>query len=147
MGTIKALYRRAQALNIDQVIETALDETVDKGEFFEDQLRKQLTAGFDKTGARLRPYKSRAYAAKKHSQNPLPGYGNPDYRLSGRTHRGLHAESTREFITVRSPTHYFKFLLKRDPGAFSLGGQYKKDFIDQRLRPTLFTHIRKKLKL
>lgn len=145
MATINAMLRRVQGFDVNTVIDQAASETINKTEFFEDQLRKQLTAGLDKKGARLRPYRNRAYARKKFAMNPLPGLGNPDLKKSGAYHRGLNAESSGNIITIRASNK--AFLIKKYPGAIAgLGGPYKTAFI-QHLRPNIIKHIRNRIRI
>lgn len=144
MATLKGKLRDLQKLDTNAAIDQALKETVDDKEFFEDQVRKQLTAGFDKKGSRLRPYKSKKYAERKHSMNPVPGFGNPDLKLTGKFHRGLFARSSRDVIEITSADSKAGQLIKKYPGALGLGGQYKQAFIKDHLRPSLFSILRKK---
>lgn len=45
--------------------------------------KEQLLHGKTSDGDLLAPYRSEDYANYKHGLNPLPGFGTPDYRLTG----------------------------------------------------------------
>lgn len=145
MATARALYRRAQKVDIDSAIQDAF---LQNKEYFEEQNRKQLTAGFDKQGARLRRYRSPKYARVKNAVNPLPGLGNPDLKVTGAFHRGIHiARFTPTALTLTSTNSKAENLLKSYPNVLGLGGTYKKDFINTRLRPAFIRNVRKPIGL
>lgn len=80
MGFID-IQKRIKSLNKESLLKNAINEHT--GEAIE--LNKdQLLHGIGEDGRKLTPqYSNPLYAAKKASQNPLPGFGVPDLILSG----------------------------------------------------------------
>jgi hypothetical protein len=60
--------------------------------------RDQLTKGFDRNGKRLRQYRSFQYAQDKYEMNSLPGFGNPDLKVTGRFHAGIRTRKAGKLI-------------------------------------------------
>lgn len=54
--------------------------------------REQLMEGKDSEGNTLRKYRRPRYARVKNEMNPVPGYGNPDLKLTGAFHRSIFAD-------------------------------------------------------
>jgi hypothetical protein len=48
-----------------------------------------MMKGLDSRGKKIRRYRNRHYAAKKHQMNAAPGLGTPDLRLTGAFQRSL----------------------------------------------------------
>lgn len=143
MSTIGQLYRRVQQLNTDKVID---DVFIANQEFLAEENKKQLHEGFDRTGARLKRYKNAAYARKKYAQNPIPGYGNPDFFLTGAFFRQWQVRIDGDVIRNILNDPKSQFLLDRDPNILGLGGDYRKEALNK-IRPEIITAIRQKIKL
>jgi hypothetical protein len=144
MATIKGLYKRVQALNSDEVIEDAFIENEKQ---FAEKNRQQLFSGFDKNGKRLKPYKNKRYADKKHAMNPKPGHGNPDFRLKSDFYRGIEVRIDGQVIRTILNDPKSTYLLQRDPDIVGLGGEFKEQMNRDHLQPSLTRHFRKNLKL
>lgn len=138
--TITGLYNKVKSMDIDKVIDTAVDNSLVA---MTAEQKKQLYAGFDKTGNKItRKYRNNKYARVKNSMNPLPGLGTPDLRLTGAFYSGIGIERQGSVLHIESSDSKNDALeSKYDP--FGLGGAYKKEFIDKSLRPNLNSLITK----
>jgi hypothetical protein len=143
MGTIKGLYRKVQALQTDQVIENVF---VQNEKVLTDENKKQLFAGFDNNGNRLKKYKSSVYALRKASLNPLPGFGNPDYFLTGAFYRGWEKRIDGNVIRDVLNDPKSQILLDKNPDILGLGGVYRTEAVNI-LRPAVIKGIRQKIGL
>lgn len=132
MLTLHRLYDRAQKLDTDRVIEQALDDTSKQ---FAEANRDQLNHGFGRDGKRLGRYKNSAYAAKKNRMNSLPGYGNPDLKLSGDYQRGIFMTANGDQVLTGSLDR--KDLEGRYPTALGLGGEFKDAYLKNSLAPAI----------
>lgn len=144
MSSISGLLKRVQSVDMDKVIEVAF---VKNEGAIADENRKQLFEGFDKKGKRLKPYKNKKYAAKKHARNPIPGLNNPDFFDKGDFQKGIEFRIDGNVIRGVLNDPKSDALLKRDPDIIGLGGTYKKDFIDTKLRPSFLSEVHKELKI
>jgi hypothetical protein len=144
MGTIKGLLRRVEAANIDQALHDAFAESA---EAIEEKNRQQLFEGYDKNGERLRPYRSAKYARVKHEMNPLPGYGNPDFKVTGDFYRGIQVRVDGQVIVTELRDKKSDELLARDPDIAGVGGKYKKELIGETLQPAFNKEMHQQLKL
>lgn len=112
----------------DRIAETkkAIEDNSDK---YVELIQEQLyTQGEDSTGKKLKPYKNKRYAQKKHGMNPLPGLGNPDLYLTGSTYKGMDVQTNANGVEVKSTTSYFPKLIK-DRGDNAVRLQEKNKFI------------------
>lgn len=130
MATIKNLRDKWKALPIRQVIQQSIETT--QGSFIELQ-KAQLHAGFNEDGSKIgddTPYASELYAEKKEQQNPLPGFGNPDLFLTGKTYDGIELEIDDNAININSRDPKFAKLNAKYPFAFAgVGGKYKENYL------------------
>lgn len=78
--TFDALRDNIARLNLELLAEEAAENTVAD---FVELNKDQLMHGFRSDGNTLQPYRSKEYADRKHAMNALPGYGIPDYKLTG----------------------------------------------------------------
>jgi hypothetical protein len=117
MRTIANLLRAVQRQDLRNESLQAMADTKDK--YLQHQ-KDQLFAGFDSTGKRLKPYAQPWYATKKASMNPLPGYGNPDFYLTGAFYRSFRADIDNEGLVVYATDEKAPDLEARDPNIFTL---------------------------
>ena len=144
MSSIRAFAQKVEALNIDTALQTAF--TANEREIA-DQNRKQLYAGFDKKGQRLKKYRNSKYARVKNQMNPVPGLGNPDFFLTGAFQRAISVQVQGGTIRTLMNDSKSDDLLKRDPDIIGLGGEFKKELIDTKLRPAFLAEVKKSLKI
>lgn len=128
-----------------QVIESTFDEKKDE------LLRvnqSQLYEGFDQGGKRLKKYKNVRYAGKKNKMNVLPGFGNPDFFVTGEFYSNWKIERAgQKIITELGDNGKADFLIKRDPEIIGLGGEYRKGFVENTLQPAYLSKMHEQLKL
>ena len=87
MGTISNMIERIQRLNIKEVAVISLQENTKN---MADMNRQQLMEGVGSDGEPLNPsYAWESYARQKNQMNSLPGLGNPDLKLTGKTHDSI----------------------------------------------------------
>jgi hypothetical protein len=144
MGTIRSLLKRVENLDIDSIIEKTFVRNEEK---FAEKNRQQLFEGFDKDGERLKEYRSTLYAEVKHRMNPIPGEGNPDFKVTGAFYRGIEVRVDAPAIRTLLYDEKSEKLLERDPNIIGLGGKFKSDLITETLQPELVKDIRNDLKI
>jgi len=143
MATIRGVYRKVSALNTDVVIEEVF---VSNEKVIADENREQLYQGLDKNGNHLKKYRNRQYAIKKAGMNSLPGFGNPDYFLTGDFYRGISVKIEGDVIrTILSDPKSF-FLIDKNPDIIGLGGPFRQDLVNK-IRPEIIKGIRNKIGL
>jgi hypothetical protein len=83
--------------------------------------RSQMLSGTNINGKKITPkYRNEKYSAFKNQQNPLPGKGTPDLKLSGDLHKHLFIEVTEPNYIVGSDVDYFDEILEKYNSAFGL---------------------------
>ena len=139
--TIKGLYNGVKAMDVDLVINTAIDKSLPA---LVQENKKQLYAGFDKSGEKIkRKYRNNKYARVKFGMNPAPGLGTPDLFVTGAFFAGIDVEREGNDILRFGSTDEKGESLERKYDPFGLGGDYKKEFIGKSLRPNLNIEITK----
>lgn len=129
------MLKRFERLNTDKIIQ---DSITDNAEAMGELNKKQLYTGKDKTGEFLRPYRSQLYADIKYQMNPVPGYGNPDLRVTGAFYRGIQVKVSGDSINIKSTDEKGEALEKKyGAEIFGLGKELKKEFLDEKLRPAI----------
>ena len=135
MLTISSLSDKFNSLNTNQLIDESLDETRDS---FEKLNIDQMNHGLRNDGKQIVPdYKSTAYAKKKQAMNPLPKFGTPDLHLTGSFQSQLNAIAEGEVIKIFSNDEKGPDLEKRYKNIYGLGRNYKKEYLDKDLGPTV----------
>lgn len=89
----------ALKLDLQFIFESAL---VDSREDYVRLQKDQMFHGLNSDDAPIGQYKSPLYAAQKNAQNPTPGFGIPDLRLTGEFYSGIFADPRAEGIVVDS---------------------------------------------
>lgn len=141
MATIKGLYKRVKNFNPNKAIDEAFEQTVDE---LAEKNKEQLFEGKDKTGESIsRRYRSQKYARVKSEMNPLPGLGVPDLKVTGAFYRGIRVDYQGGVLKTTSTDEKGPELEAKYEGIFGLGGEFKKQFIKDSLRPALNAEITK----
>lgn len=145
MGVLK-LIENFKKLNIDKVSSDAMNA---KKEFVAESQREQLKQGISSVGGTLRKYRSAAYARKKNQMNPLPGFGNPDLKLTGAFYRGITASVEGGKIVVKSLDEKAQALEAKynEDLIFGLYPEEKALFIAEHLKPEFNKRIRSEVGL
>lgn len=137
--TISSLAENFRKLNTDKVIDESFRETTDS---FEKLQKDQLKAGKTNKGDTIRPrYRSPKYARVKNEMNPLPGIGVPDLFLTGKFYSGIDAEPGRDVIDIISKDSKGPELENKYPNIFGLGTNFKKQYLEEDLRPKVMSKI------
>jgi hypothetical protein len=139
MLTIKGLTEKFRTLNTDTIIDDSFYETKSD---FEQQNISQMKAGLTNKGKKIQPkYKNSAYAAKKFAMNAAPGFGTPDLLLTGAFQSQINAQLEGDTIKEFSNDQKGPMLEKKYDDIFGLGGDYKKDWLKNKLGPAVFEKI------
>lgn len=92
--------------------------------------KDQLYTGVDSRGSHLLTYKNKYYARKKNEMNPIPGYGNPDLRLTGAFYNAMKADVNSEGLTVYSTDQKAGMLeAKYGKSIFTLFEEWRDDYL------------------
>lgn len=131
-------------LDLEEVAEMAIEETLDS---IADRNREQLLNGFTSAGTRLGKYRSYKYALAKNALNPLPGLGNPDFKLTGDFHRAIKAELFNGTVGVHSYDSKAEKLEDRDgaDNIYGLEAEQHRQYVEEDLSPVYYSHIHKSL--
>lgn len=114
-------------------------------EYVKDQ-KDQLYAGFNSLGRRLISYRSVKYATMKNSMNPVPGYGNPDLKLTGAFYDAIRADIDEEGFLVYSTDDKSNSLEdKYGNEIWTLGEDALKGYINEELSPVFYENVTKQL--
>lgn len=112
MRSIKQLLDSVTSLDMDRIADDTLEGTKDEiADFNIDQLRH----GISQSGEHFKPYQNEEYAEMKNRLNPLPGFGNPDYILTGDFSSRVEAKVTKEGFQLTSTDSKLEKLIERDP--------------------------------
>ena len=84
----------------------------------------QMFSGKDNANRKIKPkYKSEKYSEYKNKENPLPGKGIPDLKLSGDMYNSMFLEVSDNEYTIGSDVDYFDALKEKYGTAFGLSKQ------------------------
>lgn len=134
MATIGSMKRRFEKLDTDKIIDTVMQ---DSQEMIADKNAEQMHTGERKDGDTIRPeYRSPAYAELKHGQNPLPGEGIPDLRLTGAFYAGIYVKVVGDKIIYGSTDEKADKLEKKYGKAiWGLNIPFKAEVMQEKIRP------------
>lgn len=141
MATLTDLRKKFDKAKIKPALEQAFNENAVA---YADLNRKQLKLGKNKAGDTFGPYQDEFYATEKNKKNPLPGFGNPDYILTGDFAREIDAVLKGDTISVTShdaktyKIEQREFGLGGDPNLiFGVSSENKKVFQKQNFTPSV----------
>lgn len=121
------MLRKMEALQIIELMGDAIEET--KQEAIALNRIQLFQRGEKADGTRLKPYKSPAYARKKHAMNPQPGYGQPDAYLTGELQKEMYVDVRGDVAIFDSMSDHGTFMEKRDGKAiFGLSEDSKEKY-------------------
>jgi hypothetical protein len=139
---IDTLIKNLEAVSFADVTEEAVDKTT------EDLVRLQklqLLSGKDADSRPLGRYKNKKYAAQKHLQNPLPGLGNMDFRLTGDFYRGIIVDARATGVVIDSADDKTEKLLDINGKAFGLNTESTAEYTSQYMAPAANSIIKSKI--
>ncbi len=99
MRTIFNMLESALKIDLPLIFEVAL---IDSEQDYVKLQKDQMFHGLNSDDAPIGQYKNPLYAARKNTQNPTPGFGIPDLRLTGEFYAGIFADPRSEGIVVDS---------------------------------------------
>jgi hypothetical protein len=134
------MLKRFENLDTDEVCDQALS---DSSAGIADINAEQLSKGISATGQPFSPYRNEAYADFKHKKNPIPGYGNPDYMLTGSFARKIVARVSGDGFSITSTDEKTGELVNRDPGnpPFQLSEKFKAEALREVVMPAFKKHM------
>lgn len=134
------MLKRFENLDTDQICEQTLE---DSKEAIADINAEQLSKGISASGEPFRPYQNEQYADYKHKLNPVPGYGNPDYILTGSFVRKIVASVSGDGFSITSTDSKTQDLINRDPAnpPFQLSEKFKAEAMRSVVRPAFKSKI------
>ena len=135
MLTISALKSKFETLDTNKIIQESLVETMPD---FENANRDQLRGGINNKGESISPrYKTQSYADFKQGLNELPGNGVPDLFVTGAFYAGINAEPGNDAIEIFSKDSKDPELENKYPDIFGLGNNFKNEYLQHSLKPTV----------
>lgn len=144
--TLGTMLEDLELLDLIGITETAISRTTDQ---MAQRNRDQLYQGFTSTGQRLRKYASPNYATVKQAMNPVPGYGNPDFFVTGQFYARLQAEVFGDIVGMHSSDSKAPYLEDRDgaDNIYGLGEKQHEAYIDEDLAPVFYREVLEGLNL
>lgn len=141
MSTISTIQKRLQALNIQEVAADAIEESSDV--ILREQ-KNQLLRGERADGKKIGRYRSPIYAAKKAALNPLAGFGNMDWRLTGALHNNIFLDVRDASFVLDSGDPKMGKLVEEFGDPMGLGTESRVKVIDEKLGRVFRDEIGKK---
>jgi hypothetical protein len=145
MGTINEMLQAFQKVNLPLKVPEIIAETSGEITKF---IQLQLIEGKDATGESIVPdYKksffNSGYAEMKNEMNPLPGYGTPDFLLTGELYRNLNVTVSDDEYDIESDVPYAldDSITSRGPEPFMLSDENKGNYAQTSLLPAILTYI------
>lgn len=143
MVTIAELNRRLKRLDVPTVAENSMEDTK---EDFKNIQRDQLLHGKAQDGGPIGKYRSPAYARKKNAMNPLAGFGNMDWKLTGSLYNDLFVDVRSDTFVTGSADPKFAKLAEAFGDPLGLGGEYKEKYVGV-LSPVFVNKVKEIVKL
>jgi hypothetical protein len=143
MITVAELNRRVKRLNVETTSEESIDQTK---EDYKTSQRDQMLHGLKADGSKIGKYRSPAYARRKYAMNPLAGFGNMDWRLTGSLHKEIFVNADNGLIVTGSADEKFNKLAEAFGDPLGLGGEYKEKYL-QVLTPVFVNKVKEIIKL
>lgn len=140
------LLESLQSLDLEEVASAAIEETMPE---LIKRNRDQLYHGITSTGGRLAAYRRRKYAQAKNLMNPLPGFGNPDFYVTGAFYEAIRGEVSGGVVGIHSYDSKAPYLEDRD-GADNIYGltfDNQAEYIQEDMGPAFFRGVHERLKL
>jgi hypothetical protein len=113
MITMREMKERWETLDLQQEGANVINESQQNQETISELNREQLTKGLNKEGEKLRKYYDKGYAEMKEGMNPIPGYGNPDLKLTGDFYDSFETIADREDITITATDEKTSMLIEK----------------------------------
>lgn len=146
MTTVLDMLRRFESVNLEQEAEYILNDT--ERTIVGYNQAQMYVKGEGADGNKFRPYSrspmGQEYAEMKHAMNPQPGFGNPDYYLTGEMYSRMFAEAKAGKLTITSSAPHTSKLLERGGDPFGLQPESKDHYIKNVFHPAFLRRIAEK---
>lgn len=141
MATATEILERLQSLSVREMLIESIEETAD---LYVDLNTAQLLEGKDGDNQPLRPqYAIESYADQKNRMNPLPGYGNPDLKLTGAFYKGYGVRVEGTDVVKFSTVSYADGLFEKYGNAIGqLDEERHEEYVQGDLAPILYDKFR-----
>jgi hypothetical protein len=138
--TFTELNQTINRFDADKVVEDVYEETKEP---LADLNAVQLLQGLSAKGKNLKSYANDEYAALKNRMNPLPGYGNPDLRLTGAFYRGIYSSIQGGSLSITSSDSKTADLEKKygELNMFGLSEKYRIEHVIENIDPAFKKEI------
>lgn len=137
MTTIAEMYNRVKRLDLRKQVPILIEQSAD--ELIALNQRQLYNKSEDSEGIPLRFYANNGYAFYKEQLNSNPGFGRPDYRLTGAFYRGFYLSVTNSSYSIDSRDSKTAKLEARSPKVFGLTNDSKSQYVQN----TLFIGVKK----
>lgn len=145
MTTVAALLKRVDAINVSDQSQFAIDDTREQLVL---KQQMQMLHGLNAKGEKIGKYANPEYAAAKFALNPLAGFGNVDLRLTGTFFNDAFVDVRDDVFVITSGNEKTRELeQKYGQDIFGLNKDYKKEYVQEDLKPVFFKNVRNRLKL
>jgi len=142
--TIEEMIDRLNDFSIDDSVEESLEKSTEKMKRLQ---QDQLLRGERADGGKIGQYKNDAYAVKKYIQNPLAGFGNMDWILTGALKKEVFVLIGKDDIEIDSLNEKTDSLIKNNGDPFGLTDENEQKLIDEGLEDDFDKNIQEKLSL
>jgi len=136
MITVAAMLKRLQAVNVENDIHDAIQNTLPD---YQDQQQQQLFEGKNSKGEEIGAYRNELYANYKHELNSRPGFGVPDLKLTGNFYRSIQSNVTKDEIETRADGVDYAPKLEQQYGSviFGLDDDHRGVYVEKAFFPKL----------
>lgn len=140
MTTVTDLQARLKKVDVSFEAESAIEAT--KKDII-DRQQGQLVRGIRADGKPIGKYKSPAYAKKKHEMNPIPGFGNMDWILTGSLKSEIFVDVRPDIFVIDSADPKTARLIDNFGDPFGLTKKNQKEYVEGVLRTNFMSRMRK----
>lgn len=142
--TIDGMIRKFKSVKVKSLLEESVYKTREQLKRLQ---RLQMLHGRNRLGYKIGVYKNKAYAIKKHIQNPLAGKGFVDLRLTGEFHKAIFADERETYVVLDSADPKTADLIEMyGEEIFGLNDKYAKEYSAHYLGPQITKQIFAQLK-
>lgn len=138
--TFTEIHQTISKFNAEQVVSDVYEQTKEP---LADLNAVQLLNGLSAKGKNLKSYSNPVYAELKNRMNPLPGFGNPDLRLTGAFYRGIYASSQGGRLSITSTDSKTPDLEKKygELNIFGLSEKFRIEHVVENIEPAFKKEI------
>lgn len=142
MATINQMIKRMEAVNMQEIVGDAIEQTKEQ---LKERQQQQMLEGEAKTG-KIGRYRNLSYAGRKQLMNPRPGFGNVDLKLTGNFQDGIRIVVGPNSVNIDSSDEKAPELkAKYDEKIFGLNKRNASDYSLQDMGPAATKIIKGKM--